>query len=157
MTVLLEYTKPMLKEAIGCYIKRTYLKQGLGISLLAIIVLILSLWLESPLLQAFTVVLVVAIPTMFLLGYYFRIQDSLKRLDLLDNGKASITATDSCLILESKLGKSEMNWPIFTGLWEFQTAYLLFYHNHQFITLPKSQVTPDFINFIRTKLVNNSN
>ena len=152
MTAVLHYSKPVLKEAIGCYIKRTYLKRGLWMSVVVVIILVSSLFLQSPWLQAFSVVPVLALPIMFLLGYYLRIKESLKRLDLLEDGKVAVTVTDACLTIESKIGKSEMNWPIFTELWEFQKVYLLFYHSYQFITLPKNQVTPDYIAFIKTKL-----
>ena len=54
--------------------------------------------------------------------------------------------------MESAIGKSEMKWLLFTELWEFQSNYLLLYSNHQFITLPKDQVNPEFIAFISAHL-----
>jgi len=54
------------------------------------------------------------------------------------------------------MGKSDMKWLLFTELWEFPTNYLPLYANHQFITLPRDQVTTAFIGFIRDKLLANS-
>jgi hypothetical protein len=119
---------------------------------LAVSILLGALFLASPWLEAFTVVPVISFPAMFIMGYCLRIRDSLKKLSLLDNGEVVITLTDSSLNVESAMGKSEMNWKLFSELWEFQTVYLLFYHGYQFITLPKAQVTPEFMEFIKTRI-----
>ena len=129
----------------------------LWMSIAMIFVLVFFFSFEvSPWLQAFGVVTALTIPTILVLGYWFRIQESLKRLSLLDNGRLSVTASESGLTVESATGKSEMKWLLFSELWEFPTNYLLLYANHQFITLPKNQVTPAFIDFIRGKLLANS-
>ena len=124
-----------------------------GLSIAVICIVIFSFFLaDNPWLQAFSVVPALAIPSMLILGYWFRIQESLKRLALLENGILSLTVDESSITVESAIGKSAMKWLLFSELWEFPTNYLLLYSNHQFITLPKDQITPDLINFIRGRL-----
>ena len=157
MTAALCYNRALLKQAICNYIKRVYLKRMLWMSIAMIFVLVSFFFFEvSPWLQAFGIVTALTIPTMLILGYWFRIQESLKRLALLDNGRFSVTVSDSGLTVESAMGKSDMKWLLFTELWEFPTNYLPLYANHQFITLPRDQVTTAFIGFIRDKLLANS-
>jgi hypothetical protein len=153
MTVALRYDRPILKRAIGDYIKRVYLKKMVWMSIAAFLILVFSFsCIETPWLKAFSVVPAVTIPVMLILGYWLRVQESLKRLVLLDNGKLSLSVNESGVTVESAIGKSETKWKIYTELWEFATNYLLFYANHQFITLPKDQVNPEFIAFIRAHL-----
>jgi hypothetical protein len=153
MTATLHYTQSILKQAIGNYIQRVYLKRMLWLSIGAIGLVIYSFsFVDSPWLQACAVVPVVAIPVMLVLGYWFRLGHSLKALNLLENGKVKMTLNDSSITIESAIGKSETNWKIYTELWEFPTNYLLFYTNFQFLTLPKDQVSTEFIDFIKRHL-----
>jgi hypothetical protein len=153
MTVTLHYTQSIMKQAIGNYIKRVYLKRMLWLSIGALGLVTYSFaFIDSPWLQACTVVPVVTIPAMLVLGYWFRLGHSLKALALLKNGRVKMTLSDSSITLESAIGKSETNWKIYTELWEFPTNYLLFYTNYQFLTLPKDQVSAEFIAFIRSHL-----
>jgi len=152
MTIVLHYTESVLKGAIWNFIKRVYFKKMVGLSIIAIGVLISALFLDSPWLQAFTVVPVAAIPAMLGLGYWYRIRESLKKLALLDNGNATMTLSESGVALESEIGKSELKWKTFTELWEFQTNYLLLFTDFNFLTLPKDQVPPEFVAFIKEHL-----
>jgi hypothetical protein len=155
MTANLRYDRSILKQAIGNFIKRVYLKRFVWLSIVAVLIVIISLYSDSPWIEAFGCVPALTIPTMIALAFWFRFQESLKRLSRLDNGHASMTLSDSCITLESAVGKSEMKWFLFTELWEFPTNYLLLYSSNQFLTLPKDQVTPEFIGFIRDKLLAN--
>jgi hypothetical protein len=153
MTVTLHYDRPILTRAVGNYIKRFYLKKMLWLSIAVILIVVFAFTcVDSPWLQAFSVVPALAIPAMLFLGYGFRIQEGLKRLALLDNGKLSLSVDESGITVESAIGKSEMKWLLFTELWEFPSNYLLLYGNHQFITLPEDQVNPEFIASIRGHL-----
>ena len=89
---------------------------------------------------------------MFGLGYWYRIRESLKKLALLDNGNAIMTLSESGVALESEIGKSELKWKTFTELWEFHTNYLLLFTDYNFLTLPKDQVSPEFVAFIKEHL-----
>lgn len=152
MTIEFHYTESILKQAIGDYIKRGHLKQFIELMVLSVVVLICAFFINEPWVQAFTVVLIVTIPLLIVMGYWMRIRESLKRFRLLEDGKALITLDESGVKFESAVGKSEIKWHIFTKLWEFPAEYLLFYSNNQFLTLPRSQVSPEFIEFIRKHL-----
>jgi YcxB-like protein len=152
MTITLHYTEAVLRNAIVGYLWRAFIKNLLVPSILAIAVLVLALFWGSPWLQAFTVVPIIMIPTMFALGYWIRIRESLKRFRRLEDGQVHLTINDSGVIAESSIGKSETTWAIYTHLDEFPECYLLFYSGSQFITLPKDQVSPEFVPFIRNNL-----
>lgn len=153
MTTSLRYDRPLLKQAVANYIKRIYLKRMVWMTI-AIIALVIFAFTctDSPWLQAFTIVPAVFLPAMLAVGYVVRIIQSLQRLNLLDDGRVTVTATDASFNIESAIGKSEMNWKLFSELWEFPEMYLLLYNNNQFITLPKDQVQFVLIDFIRGKL-----
>ena len=71
---------------------------------------------------------------------------------MLDHGRMTMTVSDAGMAIESALGKSETPWKIYSEVWEFSTEHLLFYHGAQFITLPKGQVSPEFVGFVRARL-----
>jgi hypothetical protein len=149
----MRYNRAILKRAVSNYIKRLYVKKMVWLSVATILIVVFAFTCtDSSWLQLLAIVPAVAVPAMLVLGYSFRIQESLKRLELLDGGKITFTVTDASFNVDSALGKSEMSWKLFSELWEFPTNYLLLYTNHQFITLPKKQVPSEFIDRIRAKL-----
>jgi hypothetical protein len=88
MTVALHYDRPILKRAVSNYIKKVYLKKMVWMSIAAILIVAFSFsYIHTPWLQAFSVVPTLTIPIMLILGYSFRIQESLKRLALLEHFK----------------------------------------------------------------------
>jgi hypothetical protein len=152
MTVTIAYTEKDFQRAILHYIGRTYLKRLLLPSIVAVVLVLVAFQLGPDWLDAVAVMLVVVIPAMLALGYWMRIRESLRRFRLLDHGRVTLTLSEMGVVAESANGKSETRWKIYDRLWEFSTEYLLFYHGEQFITLPKDQVPPEFIAFIRAHL-----
>ena len=152
MTVTIVYTEPIFQSAILSFLKRTYFKRMLLPSILALALLLLAFWSGSPWLEAATVMLVLVIPGMFVLGYWLRTRESLRRFRLLDHGRMTMTVSETGVAIESAAGKSETPWNIYNDLWEFPETCLLFYSGPQFITLPTNQVSTDFIAYIRAHL-----
>ena len=153
MTTTVHYDRRMLQAANLAYIRKVYLKHLLWSSLLAIGLLIYAFsapndsWFRS-----FIIVTVLFIPSVGILGYFMRIRHSLKILDLLEDGEVIFTFDDGGVGSESAIAKTQLKWTMFSDLWEVPEAYLLVYTNHQFITLPKTQVNSNVIEYIRTKI-----
>jgi hypothetical protein len=152
MTVDLRYTTSIMKQAIGSFIQRFYFKHLLGASAAAVFLLASALFVNAVWYWTCILIPILMIPSLLGLGYWVRLSRSLKKLAQLDDGKATISLTDKAVTVESAIGKSEIEWKVFTELWEFQTNYLLLFTDHNFITLPKNQINPEFAAFIRSHL-----
>jgi hypothetical protein len=152
MTATIVYTERIFRRAILHYLWRAYLKRLLAPSIVGVALLVVAFCLDSPRLEASAVMLVLVIPAMMALGYWLRIRESLRRFRMLDHGRMIMAVSDAGVAIESALGKSETPWKIYGELWEFPTEHLLFYHGAQFITLPRDQVAPEFITYIRAHL-----
>ena len=153
MTVTLHYTEAILRQAILDFLRRAYLKRLILPSMVLLVAIGLALCSDSPWLKVFVVVPCVVLPAMFGLAYWLRIEESLKRLKMLDQGQLILTVNDSGVFSQSAVSKSETPWKIYNDLWEFPDSYILFYGSSQFITLPRNQVTPEFVEFIRSKVI----
>ena len=151
MTVTLRYTEAIFRQAIVLYLQRCLRRQW-PIGVLLPVSVSLAFFTGSTWLQAFVCVPLLALPAMFALGYWLRIRQSLDRLRLLNGGQVIFSVDDEGPTIESSIGKSESRWKIYTDLWEFPGYHLLFYGQSQFITLPRNQVPPEMITFIRQKL-----
>jgi hypothetical protein len=103
-------------------------------------------------LQAFIVVTVLLIPSVIVLGYWARVKHSLKILNMLDDGTVSFSIDEDGLSTSSAMGISCLRWKVFSDIWDTPQSHLLLYTNHQFITLPKNQVSPEFIRELREKI-----
>ena len=152
MTTSIRYDKTILKSAILAYIKKVYLKHLGWPSLLIIGLITYVFFCDSDWLQSFIIVTILMIPTILVLGYWMRIKQSLKILDLLDDGRIEISLDDKGLTTTSAIGQSQLKWKMFSELWNTPTAYLLLYTNNAFITLPKNQVSESFVDEIRKKI-----
>jgi hypothetical protein len=152
MTIEVRYTKSIMRRAILDFLGRLYVKNLLVPTFLAIIMLVVVCLQDWIWLKAIIIVTALMIPSMLIAGYILRIRQSFKRLELLNDGRVIMTANDAGLSIESASGKAELIWKAYTGIWEFPEEYLLLMGEAQFITLPKSQTPPEFIEFIRQKL-----
>lgn len=148
----IRYDESILKSAIISYIKQTYLTRLLWPSLAAVALLIYAFLLDSSWLQSFIIVLVFSIPSMFILGYWMRVRQSLKILDMLEDGKVEISISEEGVSTTSAIGQSLLKWAMFSDLWDTPDAKLLLYTNNQFITLPKNQVSESFFEVIQNRI-----
>ena len=156
MTVTIAYAEKDFRRAILHFIRRAYLKRMLLPSLVSLVLAGIAFQTNSDWLKAITVFLVFVIPAMLAVGYLLRIRESLRRFRHLDHGRVTITLSEVGLAVDSASGKSETPWKIYSELWEFPTEHILFYSGAQFITLPRDQVAPEFIAFIRAHLPKSS-
>lgn len=145
MKTSIRYTESILKRAIIAYIRRVYMKNLIGATLLAILLMVLAFHLQSTWLRSLIIVAVGLIPGILVLGYGLRIKQSLKIIDRLDDGRIDIEIDDEGLTTVSAVGQSKLAWGIFTEIVDTPAAMLLMYTNQQFITLPKAQISADFM------------
>ena len=152
MTIKLRYAEPLMKEVIAYYIRREYMGKCIWLFVLAVLLPLTDFVVADFWYSVFTALPAFALLALFVFGYQARIQDSLKKLAALDDGKVTLTLGEATVSTESEIGKSEVKWKMFTELWECRSAYLLVFTNRHFLTLPKDQVTHEAIAFIRAHL-----
>jgi hypothetical protein len=152
MNTTVRYDIPVLRAAIAAYIKRVYLKHLILPTILGLALLVYAFYETSPWLRAFIVVTVLLIPSVIILGYWMRVRHSLRILSILEDGKVSFSIGDDGLTTSSAIGTSCMAWKVFSEIWDTPKSHLLLYTNHQFVTLPKDQVSPEFIQELQRKI-----
>jgi hypothetical protein len=152
MTIQIRYTEAILRRAIWNFVRRTVLNRLIIPSIILLCILAFSMTLDSPFIQGIAIFSILLVPAMFALVYWQRMQESLKRFRMLDHGRVIITLSEDGVFAESAIVKSETKWSFYSDLWEFRDDYLLMYNESQFITLPKDQMSDEFIQFIRLKL-----
>jgi len=119
-------------------------------TILALFLLVFALQLQSTWLQSLIITTVILIPGVLILGYGLRIKQSLRIIDLLEDGKVDIELSEEGLTTTSAIGQSKLQWGIFTDMVDTPESMLLMYTNQQFITLPKAQVSPSFFEAINS-------
>jgi len=149
MTVVLRYTEPIIQQAIRHYLRRVYWQRFVQLNAFVLLIIVIVLYVEPVRNWTLLTIPVVVIPALFIAGYFMGIRDSSKKLGLLNRGSAMLTLSEHGIQLQSAMGRTEIDWDHFSGLWNFQTLYLLLLTSHQFITLPKDQVSDEFIDFVR--------
>ncbi len=152
MTVTVRYTEAILRRAILAFLGRSFLRHLMVPATIAVSLLAFSFTLGTPWVAAFFTATVLLIPAMIVLAYGMHLRRSLKRFSLLEDGEVRLTVNEEGTIAEAAHGRSEAKWKVYTRLWEFPDVFLLFYGEGQFITLPRDQVPPEFIEFIRQHL-----
>jgi len=152
MTTTVRYDRAVLQNAIAAYIRRVYLKRLVWPTVLGLALLSYAHYEASPWLRDFIVVTFLFIPFSLVLGYAMRLRHSLRILDLLEDGKVSYAIGDDGVTTSSAIGHSCLAWKMFLELWDTPKSHLLLYTNYQFLTLPKDQVSPDFIEELRRRM-----
>lgn len=152
MKFTIRYDEPLMRRVIGDYIKASYRRRMMGVSVVVILGFALSFFVGSVWLRALWLAVLVFLPLMGVLAYAMRVRQSLRILGMLDDGRVEFTLDDEGVTTESALGRSLLKWNAFSELMDTPKAQLLLYTNSQFLTLPKDQTPAEAIAEIERRL-----
>ena len=152
MTVTLHYTREILRSAILAYLRGIYWKSLAWPTVLTAALIVYGAYGAPPWLQGLILVPAILLPASLGLGYAMRMRQSLRTLDLLEDGNVEVRLEEDGLRVVSAMGDSLLKWDLFEELRDTPRAFLLVYLKSQFITLPKSQIPEDFLIALRGRL-----
>lgn len=158
MTITFHYSVEFARRALRSYMWRKHIKGTLGAWAVCCVSLIFtfpamlgdSLWFGIVAIPGALVAVLWPVLSGFM--YWSYLSSSKRRLKLLKEGEISVTVTDTVMIIESDVGKSEVNWSFFKEMDEYPEFYCLLDALRRPTFIPKDQSTPEFISFIQDKL-----
>ncbi len=149
----LEYTEPLLREAVFAFWRRTV---GVGF-FIALALLLGSL--------AFLVWrgdrswFVGALGAFFILGlgfafvvYFVHLRNALAKFRGMGAPIATLSLDDASFSMSSGLGSTSLQWSAVTEVWRFRSFWLLLFSKAQFVTVPLATVSAEAQAFILSRV-----
>lgn len=88
-------------------------------------------------------------------GYFIYKSRALSVFAQMREPKATMRFDDEGISVKSDLGSSQFRWVMIRKIWRFPDAWLLFYSNQSYSTLPINVVSDDLRRFIIDKVTSN--
>jgi hypothetical protein len=154
--VRVQYTEPMLRQAVRIYVWRGVVLRYWWLRLCAIVLLLISFvasWSsDMPVISGISIA-VLAAPFVFLLTVWrAHFVNTVGTFRSLSSPEAEMVFRDSDLTITSALGSVTLPWQRFTSSWQAPGFWMLFLARNQFITLPLANLPPDVLRFVSSKL-----
>jgi hypothetical protein len=145
----LEYTVPLLREAVRGFWRRTV---GIGV---LIVLAIFAGMLAFRLMQGDRSWIVGVIAAALFLGamfvaavYLVHYRNSLQKFRDMGSPRATFKASEHSFTVSSAAGTSTLPWSSVTEIWKFKNCWLLLFSKAQFMTLPLACITEETRTFI---------
>lgn len=152
--VILHYTEPLVRKAVGAFWWRTV---GWGFLVaLSVSAVCLGYLLVAGERSWFVGVVgaALALGLTFIAALYFvHLRGSLARFRRMKVKEAKLEGGPDKLRLSSDVGASEVSWAAVSRVWRFEGFWLLFFSPAQFVTLPLADLGGEAQNFIIAKVL----
>lgn len=149
----LEYTEPLLREAVFAFWKRT-----VGIGFFVALTLLLGslaflVWRgdRSWFVGALGSFLVLGLGFPFVV-YFVHLRNAMVKFRGMGAPIATLSLDDASFSISSGLGSTSLQWSTVTEIWRFPSFWLLFFSKAQFVTVPLSGVSPEAQAFIISRV-----
>lgn len=152
--VRVRYTEPLLRRAVRLFVRRRLLRRP-------------WLWLCAALLAAGVAfdldegpsfVAGVCAAGLIFLGasvaavWRAHLINTVGRFRTMDPPEADVAFGGAGMTVVSNLGSATLPWSRFVEVWERPGFWMLFLASNQFVTLPLDALTPEVLDFVRSKL-----
>jgi hypothetical protein len=145
----LEYTEPLLRQAVHAFWRRTV---GLGF-FVSLVLLMCSLtfliWCgdRSWRVGALGAVLLFGLAFVSLL-YLVHLRNTLAKLRAMSSTNAAMALSEASITMSSDLGITTLQWSTVTAVWRYPSFWLLLFSRAQFVTLPLASISAEAQAFI---------
>jgi hypothetical protein len=151
---VLEYTGPLLREAVWAFWRRS-VGVGILIALTACAAMLAFLLVQGD--RSWIVGVLAAVlffGAMFVAAIYFvHYRNTLRRFHDLGTPRATLRATKDSFTVSSGAGSSTMPWSMVIEVWKFRNCWLLLFSKAQFITLPLASLSEEARAFVHERVV----
>ena len=149
----LEYTEPLLREAVFAFWRRT-----VGVGFFVALALLLGalaflVWQgdRSWFVGALGAFLVFGLGFAFVV-YFVHLRNTLAKFRAMGAPIATLALEDTSFTMSSGLGSTSLQWSAVTELWRYSSFWLLLFSKAQFVTVPLASVPAAAQDFILSRV-----